>query len=46
MEEFSFTDIPLDYVITEDKFRFREDYPTPEVTVPKGLVTDGASVPR
>lgn len=46
MQEFEFTDLPTEYVVKKDMFRFTKEYPTPEVTIPKGLTTNGASVPR
>jgi hypothetical protein len=46
MVDFEFPDMPTKYLIKEDQFQFTEAYPTPEVTIPEGLITDGASVPR
>nr|UVX43029.1 MAG: protein of unknown function (DUF1353) [Bacteriophage sp.] len=46
MTEFQFADMPVKYLVKEDQFQFLEDYVTPEVTIPKGFVTDGASIPR
>ncbi len=47
MRDFTFPNVmPVQYLLNRDQFQFTEDYPTPEVTVPKGFITDGASVPR
>lgn len=46
MEAFTFTDLPLAYLVESNKFQFTDEYVTPEATIPKGFVTDGASVPR
>lgn len=46
MTDYSFPDVPLLYLVNRDCFQLTEDYPSPEVTVPKGLITDGASAPR
>lgn len=39
-------DVPVLYLNKRDRFMLTEDYVTPEVTVPKGLVTDGGTIPR
>ena len=36
----------MEYLVDLDKFRLLEPLVTPEVTVPKGFITDGATVPR
>ena len=36
----------MEYLVDPDKFRLLEPLVTPEVTVPKGFITDGATVPR
>lgn len=46
MPDFKFRNPPLLYLIDENRFQLMEDYVTPEVTVPAGFKTDGASVPR
>lgn len=38
--------IPLLYLNHRDRFQLTEDYVTPEVIVPKGLITDGGTIPR
>lgn len=44
--EFNYPDLPMRFLVKEDKFQFTEDYYTPEVSIPKGFITDGASTPR
>lgn len=39
-------DVPLKYVNKLDRFMLTEDYVTPEIIVPKGLITDGGTIPR
>lgn len=39
-------DPKVQYLNNRDRFMLLEDYVTPEVTVPKGMITDGATVPR
>ena len=39
-------DVPLLYLNNADRFMLTEDYVTPEVIVPKGLITDGGTIPR
>lgn len=46
MNEFKFNDVPLVYNIDFNCFYLIEDYSTPELTIPAGVSTDGASVPR
>jgi len=46
MTEFDFPDMPTKYLVKLDQFQFTEFYTTPEVTIPEGFITDGASVPR
>ena len=36
----------MEYLVDQNKFRLLEPLVTPEVTVPAGFITDGASVPR
>lgn len=46
MQDFTYKDMPLKFLVVEDKFQFTEDYPTPEADIPVGFITDGASTPR
>lgn len=46
IKPFEYQNLPLQFLVKEDKFQFTEDYVTPEVTIPKGFITDGASTPR
>ena len=39
-------DVHVVYVNKLDRFKLTEDYVTPEVIVPKGLITDGGTIPR
>ena len=43
---FKYPDMPLKFLVDQDKFEFTEDYYTPEATIPKGFITDGCSSPR
>lgn len=43
---YKFKDIDLKYLVNRDMFMLLDDYYTPEVTVPKGFITDGASSGR
>lgn len=45
-DTFTFGDIPLVYNVKDNDFVLTENYTTPELTVPMGVNTDGASVPR
>jgi len=46
LDPFTYPDMPMQFLVKEDKFQFTEDYVTPEITIPKGFITDGASTPR
>lgn len=46
LSPFDYPDMPLQFLVKEDKFQFTEDYTTPDTVIPKGFVTDGASTPR
>ena len=46
MKAFAFPDMQLQYLPDERMFQFTEAYVTPEVTIPKGFKTDGASSGR
>lgn len=46
MKAFEFPDMPLQYLPNEEMFQFTDVYVTPEVTIPKGFKTDGASSGR
>jgi len=39
-------DVACRYLNKRDRFMLTEDYVTPEVIVPKGLITDGGTIPR
>lgn len=46
MDNFKFKNPKLEYLVDKGMFRLLEDYVTPECTVPKGFVTNGASTGR
>ncbi|WNV45783.1 hypothetical protein [Aeromonas phage AerS_266] len=46
MDQFQFKNPKLEFIVETGKFRLLEDYVTPECTVPKGFVTNGASSGR
>lgn len=46
LSDFTYPDMPTRFLVNEDRFQFTEDYPTPEITIAKDFVTDGASTPR
>ena len=43
---FKFADPALKYRIDLNMFELLEDYVSPEITIPKSFLTDGATVPR
>ena len=43
---FDYPDLPTKFLIKKDMLQFTEQYVTPEVTIPEGFITDGASTPR
>lgn len=45
-DEVVLPDVMCRYVNKRDRFMLTEDYVTPEVIVPKGLITDGGTIPR
>lgn len=47
MTDFQFPDVmPTQFLVYRDQFQFTDDFATPEVTVTKGFITDGASTGR
>lgn len=43
---FEYPDLPTKFLTKKDMLQFTEAYITPEVTIPEGFITDGASTPR
>lgn len=43
---FEYPDLPTKFLTKKDMLQFTEQYVTPEVTIPEGFITDGASTPR